>query len=93
LSLTLPSWITPTGHWLLRKNGPRRDWDSSDLPRSLISLVEVKEGVGEVDDVLMAVDVGHGAKNMRVEEWKSIDRRRWRQPRPNHKPYISSTSL
>jgi len=68
LSLTLPSWITPTGHWLLRKNGLRRDRDSGDLPRSLISLIKVKEGVGKVDDVLMAVDVGHGGKSGVEEE-------------------------
>jgi len=48
------------GHWLLRKDGPRRDRDSSDLPWSLAPLIEVKEGVGKVDDVLMAVNVRHG---------------------------------
>jgi len=34
----------------------------------LISLVEVKEGVGKVDDVLMAVDVGHSDENGVEEE-------------------------
>jgi len=33
----------------------------------LVPLIEVKEGVGEINDVLMAVDVGHGGKS-RVEE-------------------------
>jgi len=68
LSLTLPSWITPTGHWLLRKNSPRRDWDSDNLPWSLVPLIEIKEGVGEVDDVLMAVDVRHSGESGVEEE-------------------------
>jgi len=34
----------------------------------LVPLVEIKEGVGEVDDVLMAVDVGHGGKSGVEEE-------------------------
>jgi len=66
LSLTLSSWITPTGHRLLWKNSPWRNRNSGDLPQSLIPLIKVKEGVGEVNDVLMAVDVGHGR---RIEEW------------------------
>jgi len=68
LSLTFPSWITPTGHWLLGKNGPRRDRDSGDLPWSLVPLVEIEKGVGEVDDVLMAVDVRHGDESGVEEE-------------------------
>jgi len=35
----------------------------------LVPLFEVKERVGEIDDVLVAVDVGHGGKSERVEEW------------------------
>jgi len=34
----------------------------------LVPLIEVKEGVGEVDDVLMAVDVGHGGESGVEEE-------------------------
>jgi len=34
----------------------------------LIPLLKVEEGIGEVDDVLMAVDVGHGGKSEVEEE-------------------------
>jgi len=51
------------GQQLLRKNSLRRNRNSGNLPWSLVPLVEVKEGVGEINDVFMAVDVGHGGKN------------------------------
>ena len=40
-----------------------------------IPLFEIKEGVGKVDDVLMAVDVGHGGESgveeeVQVEEYR-----------------------
>jgi len=41
----------------------------------LVPLIEVEEGVGEIDDVLMAVDVGHSVRVdsrgvVRVEEYR-----------------------
>jgi len=43
-----------------RKHGLRRDQNGGNLPWSMVPLFEVEEGVGEVDHVFMAIDVGHG---------------------------------
>jgi len=63
------------GQWLLWKYSLWRNRNSGNLPQSLVPLFKVEEGVGEVDDILMAVDVGHGGKNrvegeVRVEEYR-----------------------
>jgi len=60
------------GQRLLRKNGFQRDRNGGNLPRSLVPLIEVEEGVGEINDVLMAVDFRHSGKSeeeLRVEEY------------------------
>jgi len=78
-----------------QKDSLRRDRDSGDLPRSLVPLIKVKEGVGEVDHVFVAVDVGHSGKaEEEMEKQSSINGRQWRHQRPNHKTiYISKTGL
>ena len=68
------SWITPTGQRLVRNNLRRRNGEDDlvglggigSLERNTMSLVELRHRIGEVDDVLMAVDVGHNGE--RVEE-------------------------
>jgi len=65
--LTLSSRITPTGQRFLQKYSLGRNWNGSDLLRSLVPLLKVEERVGKVDNVFMAVDVGHGSGS-KVEE-------------------------
>jgi len=60
-----------------------------------MTLLVVEEWVGEIHDVLVAVDVGHSRKaEEEMEEQSSIDGRPWRHPRSNHKTiYIQDWSL
>jgi len=50
------------GQQLLWEHSLWRDWNSDDLPGNLISLLKIKEGVGEVEDVFVGVDIRHGKK-------------------------------
>jgi len=65
------SWITPTGQRLIRDQLQRGSGNNGGLlvrllHRDMVPLVELRHQVGEVKDVLMAVDVRHNSK--RVEE-------------------------
>ena len=72
------SWITPTGQRLIRNNLRRRNGDLvglggvSSLQRDTMPFVELRHRVGKINNVLMAVDVGHNGKG--VEE-----RGKWRR--------------
>ena len=77
IPLGFSSWIATTSQWLHR-NQERRGRSRGDLPnRSLaftlvgqgnaMTFFKVQEGVGEVEDILVGVDVRH--EGQRLEEW------------------------
>jgi len=62
----------------------------------LVPLLEIKEGVGEIEDVFVTVDVGHGGKSKskrRAESGKISTEDDGDNQGQTTSPYISSTGL
>ena len=84
------------GLWFLGKNSLRRNQNLGDLPWRMIPLLKLHEGVSEVNDVLMAVDVGHDSKSESgrrgISGRVSVEDDRDNQGQTT-KPYISIASF
>jgi len=78
------------GQGLLWKNSLQRDRNNRNLPRieRVMTLFVIEGRIGEIHNIFMAVDVGHGGRMTKRNQRKSIDNKTMETIKAKPQDYI-----